>query len=128
MLGFEFMRNFNYPYISRSVTEFWRRWHISLSTWFREYMYIPLGGNRVSRPRLFFNLLVVWAATGIWHGASWNFLLWGLYFAALLILEKAVLLRVLEKLPRALQHLYALFLWSAGPFSPWRTWDTWGSI
>ena len=110
MLGFEFMRNFNYPYISRSVTEFWRRWHISLGTWFREYMYIPLGGNRVSRPRLFFNLLVVWAATGIWHGASWNFLLWGLYFAALLILEKAVLLRVLEKLPRALQHLYAIFL------------------
>ena len=82
MLGFEFMRNFNYPYISKSITEFWRRWHISLGTWFREYMYIPLGGNRVSKPRLFFNLLIVWAATGIWHGASWNFLLWGLYFAA----------------------------------------------
>ena len=88
MLGFEFMRNFNYPYIAKSVTEFWRRWHISLGTWFREYLYIPLGGNRVSKPRLFFNLLVVWAATGIWHGASWNFLIWGLYFAVLLILEK----------------------------------------
>lgn len=110
IFGFQFLENFQYPYISKSITEFWRRWHISLGTWFREYMYIPLGGNRVSRPRLFFNLLVVWAATGIWHGASWNFLLWGLYFAALLILEKAVLLRVLEKLPRALQHLYAIFL------------------
>ncbi len=110
MLGFEFLRNFNYPYISRSITEFWRRWHISLGSWFREYMYIPMGGNRVSRPRLFLNLLVVWAATGIWHGASWNFLLWGLYFALLLILEKAFLLKVLEKLPRPLQHLYTVFL------------------
>ena len=109
MLGFEFMRNFNYPYISKSITEFWRRWHISLGTWFREYMYIPLGGNRVSKPRLFFNLLIVWAATGIWHGASWNFLIWGLYFAALLILEKAFLGRVLERLPALLRHLYTLF-------------------
>ena len=80
MLGFEFMRNFNYPYISRSITEFWRRWHISLSTWFREYLYIPLGGNRCSKGRWVLNLFLVWAATGIWHGASWNFLLWGLYF------------------------------------------------
>ena len=110
MLGFEFMRNFNYPYISKSLTEFWRRWHISLGSWFREYMYIPLGGNRVSKPRLFFNLLIVWAATGIWHGASWNFLIWGLYFAVLLILEKAVLAKVLEKLPAALCHIYTLFL------------------
>ena len=110
MLGFEFMRNFNYPYIAKSVTEFWRRWHISLGTWFREYLYIPLGGNRVSKPRLFFNLLVVWAATGIWHGASWNFLIWGLYFAVLLILEKAFLGKLLQKLPAALQHLYTLFL------------------
>ncbi len=110
MLGFEFMRNFDYPYIARSVTEFWRRWHISLGTWFREYLYIPLGGNRVSRPRLFLNLLVVWAATGIWHGASWNFLFWGLYFAALLILEKAFLLRWLERLPALVRHLYTLFL------------------
>ena len=108
--GFHFLENFNYPYISRSVTEFWRRWHISLGTWFREYLYIPLGGNRVSKPRLFFNLLVVWAATGIWHGASWNFLIWGLYFAVLLILEKAFLGKLLQKLPAALQHLYTLFL------------------
>ena len=110
MFGFHFLENFNYPYISRSITEFWRRWHISLGTWFREYLYIPLGGNRVSKPRLFFNLLVVWAATGIWHGASWNFLIWGLYFAVLLILEKAFLGKLLQKLPAALQHLYTLFL------------------
>ena len=110
MLGFTFMRNFNYPYISQSITEFWRRWHISLGTWFREYLYIPLGGNRVSRPRLFLNLLVVWAATGIWHGASWNFLIWGLYFAALLVLEKWFLGRLLEKLPRPVRHLYTLVL------------------
>ena len=110
MLGFEFSPNFNYPYISRSITEFWRRWHISLGTWFREYLYIPLGGNRVSRGRLLFNLLVVWAATGIWHGASWNFLLWGLYFAVLLILEKFFLLRFLERLPAAARHVYTLLL------------------
>ena len=110
MLGFEFMRNFNYPYISKSVTEFWRRWHISLGSWFREYMYIPLGGNRVNKPRLYLNLFLVWAATGIWHGASWNFLIWGLYFAVLIILEKAFLGRVLEKLPAAVQHIYTLFL------------------
>ena len=110
MFGFHFLENFNYPYVSRSITEFWRRWHISLGTWFREYLYIPLGGNRVSKPRLFFNLLVVWAATGIWHGASWNFLIWGLYFAVLLILEKAFLGKLLQKLPAALQHLYTLFL------------------
>ena len=109
MLGFEFIPNFNYPYISKSITEFWRRWHISLGTWFREYLYIPLGGNRVSKPRLVFNRLIVWAATGIWHGASWNFLLWGLYFAALLIVEKFFLLRYLKRLPAVLQHLYALF-------------------
>ena len=110
MLGFEFPRNFNYPYISKSVTEFWRRWHISLGSWFREYLYIPMGGNRVKKPRLFFNLFVVWAATGIWHGASWNFLIWGLYFAVLIIVEKAFLGKVLEKLPAAVQHIYTLFL------------------
>ena len=110
MLGFEFPRNFNYPYISKSVTEFWRRWHISLGSWFREYLYIPMGGNRVQKPRLFFNLFVVWAATGIWHGASWNFLIWGLYFAVLIIAEKAFLGKVLEKLPAAVQHIYTLFL------------------
>ena len=110
LFGIRMKENFNFPYLSRSITEFWRRWHISLSTWFRDYVYIPLGGNRVSKPRLFFNLLVVWAATGIWHGASWNFLIWGLYFAVLLILEKAFLGKLLQKLPAALQHLYTLFL------------------
>ncbi len=110
MLGFEFMRNFNYPYISRSATEFWRRWHISLGSWFREYVYFPLGGSRVSKPRLFFNLLVVWAATGIWHGASWNFLFWGLYFGVILIIEKGFLLKWLEKTPAAVQHIYTLAL------------------
>ena len=110
MLGFEFARNFDYPYISRSVTEFWRRWHISLGSWFREYVYIPMGGNRVSRPRLCFNLLVVWGLTGLWHGASWNFLLWGLYFGVLLILEKLWLKKWIDRWPRALQHLYTLFL------------------
>jgi len=110
MLGFEFLPNFNYPYISKSVTEFWRRWHISLGSWFREYVYIPMGGNRVSRSRLFFNLMVVWGLTGIWHGASWNFLLWGLYFGVLLILEKGGLLKLLDKLPSAIQYLYTLFL------------------
>ena len=109
MFGFEFMRNFNYPYVSRSITEFWRRWHISLGAWFRNYVYIPLGGNRRGIRRQLFNILVVWAATGFWHGASWNFLLWGLYFAALLMLEKLFLLKWLEKAPRVLQHVYALF-------------------
>ena len=109
MLGFEFHVNFDYPYISKSITEFWRRWHISLSTWFREYLYIPLGGNRCSKPRWMLNLLVVWAATGIWHGASWNFLVWGLYFFVLLMLEKFFLLRVLEKLPGWIGRVYTLF-------------------
>ena len=110
MLGFEFLKNFDYPYISRSVTEFWRRWHISLGSWFREYVYIPMGGNRVSGGRLCFNLLVVWGLTGLWHGASWNFLLWGLYFGVLLILEKLWLKKWIDRWPRALQHLYTLFL------------------
>ena len=109
MLGFEFMKNFNYPYISRSITEFWRRWHISLSSWFRNYLYIPLGGNRRGKARQYLNLFVVWAATGIWHGASWNFLLWGLYFFVLLVMEKAFLLKALEKAPRWVSHVYALF-------------------
>ncbi len=110
MLGFEFLENFNYPYISKSVTEFWRRWHISLSTWFREYLYIPLGGNRCSKGRWVFNLLVVWAATGIWHGASWNFLIWGLYFFVLLMLERLVWGKALARLPAAVGHVYTLAL------------------
>ena len=110
MLGFEFLKNFDYPYISRSITEFWRRWHISLGSWFREYVYIPMGGNRVSKGRLCFNLLVVWGLTGIWHGASWNFLLWGLYFGVLLMLEKLWLKGWIDRWPRVLQHVYTLFL------------------
>jgi len=110
MLGFEFLPNFNYPYISKSITEFWRRWHISLSTWFREYVYIPLGGNRCSKSRWMFNLFVVWAATGIWHGASWNYLIWGLYFFALLMIEKFFLLKKLEKAPALVGHVYTLAL------------------
>ena len=110
MLGFEFLENFNYPYLARSATEFWRRWHISLGTWFREYLYIPLGGNRVGRARLIFNLLIVWAATGIWHGASWNFLFWGLFYFAFLVFEKFWFGRVLDKAPAWVGHVYALAL------------------
>lgn len=108
IFGFHFMENFNYPYISASITEFWRRWHISLGTWFRDYVYIPMGGNRVSRGRWFWNLLVVWMLTGFWHGAAWNFLLWGLFFALLLILEKLWLLKGLQK-HSVLAHIYVLF-------------------
>ncbi len=110
MFGFHFPENFNYPYISRSITEFWRRWHISLSTWFREYVYIPLGGNRRGKLRMYRNLAIVWFLTGFWHGANWNFMLWGIYFAVILILEKAFLLKLLKKLPGVLQHVYALLL------------------
>ena len=109
IFGFDFMENFNYPYISSSVTEFWRRWHISLGSWFRDYLYIPLGGNRVSKPRLFFNIFVVWMATGLWHGASWNFVFWGLFFAVWLIVEKFALLKVLEK-AKVIANVYVLFL------------------
>lgn len=110
MMGFQFSGNFNYPYISRSITDFWRRWHISLSSWFREYLYIPLGGNRRAKGRVIFNLFVVWAATGIWHGASWNFLLWGLYFFVILVIEREFLGKLLEKSPKFVGHLYAIFL------------------
>ena len=109
MLGFEFLENFNYPYISKSITEFWRRWHISLGTWFREYLYIPLGGNRRGKMRTLLNLLIVWLLTGLWHGASWNFVLWGLYFGILLIIEKLFLLKALSKLPSFVSHVYSLF-------------------
>ncbi len=108
IFGFRFPRNFNYPYISKSITEFWRRWHISLSSWFRDYVYIPLGGNRVSRAKWVRNILLVWMLTGLWHGASWNFVLWGLLFAALLLLEKWVPL--LQRLPSVLRRLYVLLL------------------
>lgn len=110
VFGFHFLENFNYPYISKSVTEFWRRWHISLSTWFRDYVYIPLGGNRCSKGRWVCNLLTVWLLTGIWHGAAWNFLLWGLYFGVLLLAEKLVLYHILDRLPGAVRWLYAFAL------------------
>ena len=110
MFGFEFLKNFDYPYISRSVSEFWRRWHISLGTWFKEYVYIPLGGNRKGSVRTIINLAIVWGLTGLWHGASWNFALWGLYFGVLIILEKLFLGKLLEKLPKFLQSFYLLVI------------------
>lgn len=110
MFGFEFLENFNYPYISKSITEFWRRWHISLSTWFRDYVYIPLGGNRCSKLMNYRNILIVWFLTGLWHGASWNFILWGLYFGILLMIEKSFLLKKLEKSNALVAHSYTLFL------------------
>ena len=109
IFGFHFAENFNYPYISRSATEFWRRWHMSLGSWFRDYVYIPMGGNRVAPARRYFNILVVWVLTGLWHGADWNFVLWGLFFAVFLIMEKGFLLKPLQKLP-VLSHLYTLLL------------------
>jgi alginate O-acetyltransferase complex protein AlgI len=108
MFGFHFLENFNYPYISRSVTEFWRRWHISLSSWFRDYLYIPLGGSRCARSRQLLNLLSVWLLTGLWHGAAWNFVLWGLYFAVLLMGERFLWGRLLERAPKAFRHLLTL--------------------
>ncbi|SEF44470.1 alginate O-acetyltransferase complex protein AlgI [Eubacterium ruminantium] len=114
MFGFEFLENFEHPYISVSITEFWRRWHISLSSWFRDYVYIPLGGNRKSRKRMFFNIFIVWLLTGFWHGAEWNFIIWGLYYFILLMLEKSFLLGLLKKLPKFLQHIYALFFINLG--------------
>ena len=114
MFGFQFLENFNYPYISKSITEFWRRWHISLSTWFRDYVYIPLGGNRCSKKRQFLNMFVVWALTGLWHGFGWNFIAWGLFYFILLVIEKTFLLKWLEKIPKVFQHIYALFFVNFG--------------
>lgn len=110
MLGFNFPENFNYPYISRSVTEFWRRWHITLGSWFREYVYIPLGGNRVSTARFYSNIFVVWFLTGFWHGAGWNFIVWGLLFGIVMVLERGFLLKWLDKIPRFISHFYLLFI------------------
>ena len=110
MFGFEFIENFNYPYISKSVVEFWKRWHISLTNWFREYVYFPLGGNRVSKPKWIRNILVVWLLTGIWHGAGWNFLLWGLYYALFMLGERLFWGKGLAKLPAPVQHLYAMIV------------------
>ena len=110
MLGFEFLENFNYPYISKSVVEFWKRWHISLTTWFREYVYFPLGGNRVSKAKWIRNILTVWLLTGIWHGAGWNFLLWGLYYGLWMLAERLFLGKCLEKLPDVLRHAYTMLI------------------
>lgn len=114
MFGFEFVSNFDYPYVSKSITEFWRRWHISLGTWFREYVYIPLGGNRTTTVKHIRNIMVVWLLTGLWHGASWNFVVWGLYYGCILLLEKFVLKEYLEKIPAVVQHIYSLLLIMTG--------------
>lgn len=110
MFGFEFNMNFNYPYVSKSITEFWRRWHISLSSWFRDYVYIPLGGSRVSKIKHIRNLLIVWFLTGLWHGAAWNFVAWGLYYGVILIIEKYFLSPVLDRLPDVVRHIYSIVL------------------
>ena len=110
IFGFHFLENFNYPYISKSITEFWRRWHISLSSWFKDYVYIPLGGNRVGKIKLLRNILIVWLLTGFWHGASWNFIVWGLMFGIILIIEKLWFNKYLEKLPNVLKRIYVLFI------------------
>lgn len=110
IFGFHFLENFNYPYISKSITEFWRRWHISLGTWFKDYVYIPLGGNRVGKLKLIRNILVVWMLTGFWHGAEWTFIFWGLLFGILLMIEKLFLLNKLEKAPKIVRHIYVLFI------------------
>ncbi len=110
MFGFEFLENFNYPYMSKSISEFWRRWHISLGSWFRDYIYIPLGGNRRGKAVQFRNLLIVWFATGLWHGASWNFVIWGLYFGVFIFLEKLFLGKILNKVPDAIAHIYTVVL------------------
>ncbi len=114
MLGFHFLENFNYPYISRTVQEFWRRWHMSLSTWFKDYLYIPLGGNRKGKVRTYINLIIVFACTGFWHGAAWNFLVWGLYHGFFQILERLGLKKILEKIPRVFGHLYTMLVFIIG--------------
>ena len=114
IFGFTFLENFDFPYISKSITEFWRRWHMSLGSWFRDYVYIPLGGNRVSKPRWFFNIFVVWFLTGFWHGADWQFILWGVFYGALLVIEKLWLKKHLDKAPAVLCHIYVLFFTAIG--------------
>ncbi|ABW18386.1 MBOAT family O-acyltransferase [Alkaliphilus oremlandii] len=110
LFGFDFLENFDYPFISKSITEFWRRWHMSLGTWFRDYLYIPLGGNRVGKLRWLFNILFVWLMTGLWHGAAWNFVIWGVLFAILLMVEKLWLGNILEKIPNFFSHIYVMLL------------------
>ena len=114
IFGFDFLENFNYPYSSLSITDFWRRWHISLSSWFRDYVYIPLGGNRCSKIKWIFNILVVWLLTGFWHGASWNFIIWGFYYAVILLIEKLFLHKILDKLPKVIRFIYMFILVNFG--------------
>ncbi len=114
IFGFDFLENFNYPYSSLSITDFWRRWHISLSSWFRDYVYIPLGGNRCSKIKWIFNILVVWLLTGFWHGASWNFIIWGFYYAVILLIEKLFLHKILDKLPKVIRFIYMFILVNIG--------------
>ncbi len=114
IIGFDFLENFDFPFVSKSVTEFWRRWHMSLGSWFRDYVYIPLGGNRVKLPRFLFNIAVVWFLTGFWHGADWQFIAWGIYYGVLLIVEKLWLKKYLDKLPGFVSHIYLLFLTAIG--------------
>jgi alginate O-acetyltransferase complex protein AlgI len=113
MLGFRYLENFNYPYISKSISEFWRRWHISLGTFFRDYLYIPLGGNRVSNKRWVLNVLIVWFLTGLWHGAAWNFILWGMYFGLILLAERFLLQNNILKVP-VLNRVYTIFMFIIG--------------
>jgi len=110
IFGFHFLENFNYPYISKSITEFWNRWHMSLGTWFKDYLYIPLGGNRVSKAKWFRNIFIVWFLTGFWHGADWNFIIWGLYFGIILVIEKIFLKKFLEKIPALWSHIYVILM------------------
>lgn len=110
IFGFHFLENFNYPYIAKNITDFWNRWHMSLSSWFKDYLYIPLGGNRVSKLKFIRNIFIVWFLTGLWHGASWNFVLWGLYYALFLLLEKTLLKNILEKIPNFIKHIYTLLI------------------
>ncbi|XMB86103.1 MBOAT family O-acyltransferase [Mycoplasmatota bacterium WC44] len=110
IFGFNFLENFNYPYISKSISEFWNRWHISLGTWFKDYVYIPLGGNRVKKVLWYRNIFIIWFLTGFWHGASWNFIVWGLYFGVILVMEKLFLLKFLDKLPNIVRHLYVVLI------------------
>ena len=121
MFGFKYLRNFNYPYLSKSASEFWRRWHISLSSFFRDYIYIPLGGSRVKTPRWVFNIAVVWAITGLWHGAAWNFVLWGVYWGALLVCEKLLWGRLVERMPGFVRHVYGIVLFILGWLIFWIT-------
>ena len=114
MFGFHFDENFDYPYISASVTEFWRRWHISLSTWFKEYVYIPLGGNRRGLAKQLRNIIIVWLLTGLWHGAAWSFVVWGLYYGIILIIEKVFLGKLLKRIPRFIGHIYTVIVFVIG--------------